>query len=128
KVILDIVVNHVGQLFYYDINRNGQPDSTVFGAGGHSPDVFWGDPIEIVSEWDPAYDGRGIQGETSLGESGPAPLGWVYLPEINRVPPRPSVFHNDDWYNRRGRVTDWNVEEQVVRGDFPGGLKDLDTS
>jgi alpha-amylase len=25
KVILDIVTNHVGQLFYYDINRNGQP-------------------------------------------------------------------------------------------------------
>lgn len=128
KVILDIVVNHVGQLFYYDINRNGQPDSTVFGAGGMNPDQFWGDPIEIVSEWDPAYDGRGIQGETSLGESGPAPLGWVYLPEINRVPPTPAVFHNDSWYNRRGRVTDWNVDEQVIRGDFPGGLKDLDTT
>ncbi len=128
KVVLDIVANHVGQLFYYDINRNGQPDSTVFGAGGGSPDDFWTDPIEIVSEWDPAYDGRGIQGETSLGESGASPLGWVYMPEINRVPPRPAEFHNIDWYNRRGRVTDWNVTEQVVKGDFPGGLKDLDTS
>ena len=25
KVVLDIVTNHVGQLFYYDINGNGQP-------------------------------------------------------------------------------------------------------
>ena len=34
KVILDVVTNHVGQLFYYDINRNGQPDIVFFGGGG----------------------------------------------------------------------------------------------
>ena len=33
KVILDIVTNHVGQLFYYDINRNGQPDTFIFFLG-----------------------------------------------------------------------------------------------
>ncbi len=33
KIVLDIVVNHVAQLFYYDINGNGQPDETVYGAG-----------------------------------------------------------------------------------------------
>lgn len=129
KVILDIVTNHVGQLFYYDINRNGQPDTTVYGAGSKdSEDEFWQDPIEIVTEWDPAYDDRGIQGWTSLGDSGPSPIGWVYMPEINRIPPEPAEFHDDSWYNRRGRVTDWNVPEQVLKGDFPGGLKDLDTS
>jgi glycosidase len=129
KVILDIVTNHVGQLFYYDINRNGQPDSTVYGAGSQdSEGQFWEDPIEIVSEWDPAYDSRGIQAWTSLGESGAAPLEWVYMPEINRVPPNPPQFQNDDWYNRRGRVTEWSDLDQVVYGDFPGGLKDLDTS
>lgn len=129
KVIVDIVVNHVGQLFYYDINRNGQPDNTVFGAGDQDSQTgFWEDPIEIVSEWDPAYDDRGVQGWTSLGESGPAPIGWVWMPELNRMPPNPPEFHNDDWYNRRGRVTDWNVTDQVVKGDFPGGLKDLDTN
>jgi alpha-amylase len=128
KVILDIVTNHVGQLFYYDINRNGQPDVTVYGSGDQdSQDGFFSDPIEIVTEWDPAYDPRGVQGWTSLGESGPAPLGWVYMPDINRVPPNPAVFHDDAWYNRRGRVTDWNDLEQVERGDFPGGLKDLAT-
>lgn len=129
KVIVDIVTNHVGQLFYYDINRNGQPDVTVYGSGDQdSLDGFGADPIEVVTEWDPAYDGRGIQGWTSLGESGPAPINFVYMPEINRVPPNPPEFHNPEWYNRRGRVTDWNVTEQVIKGDFPGGLKDLDTT
>ena len=33
KVILDIVTNHMGQLFYYDINKNGQPDNNVYGYG-----------------------------------------------------------------------------------------------
>ena len=33
KVILDIVTNHVAQLFYYDINGNGHPDDNVYGAG-----------------------------------------------------------------------------------------------
>ncbi len=122
KVILDIVTNHVGQLFYYDINRNGQPDTTTYGSGSVD------DPLRIVSEWDPAFDAEGIQAWTSLGASGPAPLGWVNMPEINRIPPEPAVFHNDDWYNRSGRVTDWNDLNQVAKGDFPGGLKDLDTT
>ncbi len=129
KVIVDIVTNHVGQLFYYDINRNGQPDTTIYGSGDQDAlDAFAEDPIEVITEWDPAYDPRGIQGWTSLGESGPAPLGWVYMPELNRVPPNPPGFHDDTWYNRRGRVTDWDDREQVIKGDFPGGLKDLDTT
>ena len=121
KVVLDIVVNHVGQLFYYDINRNGQADITTYYSTDGS------DTVDIVTEWDPAYDPRGIQGWTSLGESGPAPLGWVDMPEINRVLPNPPEFANPDWYNRRGRVTDWGDFDQVVHGDFPGGLKDLNT-
>ena len=121
KVVLDIVVNHIGQLFYYDINRNGQADITTYYSTDGS------DTVDIVTEWDPAYDSRGIQGWTSLGESGPAPLGWVDMPEINRVPPNPPEFQNDAWYNRKGRVTDWSDFDQVVTADFPGGLKDLDT-
>ncbi len=122
KLVLDIVVNHVGQLFYYDINRNGSPDITTYYSTDGS------DTVDIVTEWDPAYDERGVQGYTSLGESGLAPLGWVDMPEINRVPPNPPEFQNDAWYNRRGRVTDWGDFDQVVHGDFPGGLKDLDTT
>ncbi|MEN9785018.1 MAG: hypothetical protein RLZZ299_282 [Pseudomonadota bacterium] len=121
KLVVDIVVNHIGQLFYYDINRNGQPDITTY----YSTDG--GDDEIIVSEWDPAWDARGIQGATSLGESGPAPIAWVNMPEINRTPPNPPELANDAWYNRKGRVTDWSDMDQVVLGDFPGGLKDLRT-
>ena len=78
KVILDVVTNHVGQLFYYDINRNGQPD-IVFHGGGGAPlsqvDNAGNQSSDLrrVSEWDPEFDYRGVQGFTSLGENGPLP-------------------------------------------------------
>jgi len=121
NVILDIVVNHIGQLFYYDINLNGRPDETFYGSGNQSD-------LIRVSEWDPDFDPRGIHAYTSLGEAGLAPLRFVYEPDINRVPPVPRGFENPNWYNRKGRVIDWNDSDQVITGDFPGGLKDLKTS
>ena len=154
KVILDIVVNHIGQLWYYDMNRNGRPDDTMYGGGGttfgskNTKDV----PGNLTrnSEWDPDFDSRGVQAFTSLGESGPAPLVWIYMPEINRVPVLPKTFQNPAWYHRNGRVTVWEnkpkvgtapcltapdnnmelcayVRKQELLGDFPGGLKDLAT-
>jgi alpha-amylase len=154
KVILDIVTNHIGQLFYYDINANGKPDDMIFGGGGNPPGSDIDDiPGRFVrrSEWDPDYDRRTIQSFTSLGESGLADIRWVYMPEVNRVPVRPEIFQNADWYNKRGRVTVWEnmpsvgdpscqtatdnnpelcdyVREQEMLGDFPGGLKDLATT
>ena len=187
-VILDIVTNHVGQLFFYDINGNGRPDDWLAGGGtSHtcvqkcqfdscscystsdprwdaatcnqdvscncSPDenlycYFGDDYLERIIEWDPEYDPRGIQGWTSLGFSGPADIEFLDWPESNRVvPPRPNGqiewpdewgwFGDEEWYNRRGRVYTWWHEgdgysydflrEQETLGDFPGGLKDLDT-
>jgi alpha-amylase len=153
KVILDIVTNHIGQLFYYDINGNGQPDDILFGGGGAPPGSQNRDvPGRFVraSEYDPDYDQRGVQSFTSLGESGPAKIRWIYMPDINRVPTRPAMFQNPAWYNKRGRVTLWENDarlgcrqdelaagknpelcdyrrEQEILGDFPGGLKDLAT-
>lgn len=165
-VILDVVTNHVGQLFYYDINGNGQPDDTVSGGGfSHTclqicqqyPEQCSGDEmtycgqgkdyLERIIEWDPDYDPRGIQGWTSLGFSGAADIRFTDWPELNRTPPpRPpdwfewpddkAWFDDPAWYNRKGRVYVWwhendysrdFVREQETRGDFPGGLKDLDT-
>ena len=116
KVILDIVTNHVGQVFYYDINRNGQPDIVFFGGGGggagsRNPDQP--SALRRSSEWDPEYDSRGVQGFTSLGENGLAPFVFVEQPEINRIPPFPPEFRNPDWYNGRGRVTVWESEGQL---------------
>ncbi len=167
-VILDVVTNHVGQLFFYDINGNGRPDDWLSGGGlSHtcvqicnnperadecSPDeqVYCEegkDYLERIIEWDPEYDPRQIQGWTSLGFSGPAEIRFTDWPDQNRVPPsRPpewfgwpedkAWFDDPSWYNRRGRVYTWwhegsysreFVREQETLGDFPGGLKDLDT-
>ncbi|MBX7196097.1 MAG: alpha-amylase [Sandaracinaceae bacterium] len=120
SVILDIVTNHLGQVFYYDINNNGQPDDSLIGGGVRSP-------LTRITEYDPDYDPRGIQAFTSLGESGPAPVRFFDMPEIFRVPPNPPLFQDPSVYHRRGRVTSYDVREQVLFGDFPGGLKDLAT-
>ncbi|MGC4114216.1 MAG: alpha-amylase family glycosyl hydrolase [Myxococcales bacterium] len=125
KVVLDIVTNHMGQLFFYDINGNGQADERAYTYGG-----FDGGKTVVVSEWDPDFDVRGIMGRTATGEYGPAPIRFLWMPEINRIPPMPEVFQNPTWYHRRGRVVDpagWSDLEQVEKGDFPGGLKDLFT-
>ena len=142
-VILDVVANHVGQVFYYDINRNGRPDDSVQGTGTTSP-------ILRTGEYDPDFDLRGVQAVTGLGASGNAPVRWIEMPELNRGAPRPAQFANFDWYWKRGRVTVWGreseacriagidpdanwqdcynyVRTQEVTGDFPGGLKDLRT-
>jgi len=167
-VILDVVTNHVGQLFYYDINGNGRPDDGLSGGGlAHTCVQVCANPeragectadertycdrgkdyLERIIEWDPEYDPRGIQGWTSLGFSGPADVRFPDWPDDNRTPPpRPPSwfdwpddkpwFDDASWYHRRGRVYVWwheadysrdFVREQETTGDFPGGLKDLDT-
>jgi len=146
KVILDIVTNHVAQLFYYDINGNGHPDENVYGAGcGVAPPADkmpcpQNPPlITHLTEFDPDFDPLGpVRGYTSLGFSGPAPVRWIYNPAINRTPTLPGAragqaperqfgFNRESWYHRRGRITDYSVRDQVLNGDFPGGLKDLNT-
>ncbi len=121
KVIIDIVANHVGQVFYYDINLNGNPDEQLQGNGTDSP-------VTYINEYDPDFDPRGIQAFTSLGEAGPAPIIFGDNPATNRLPPSPAVFRNPEVYNRRGRTLNFDVPEQLLRGDFPGGLKDVDTT
>lgn len=179
-VILDIVTNHVGQLFYYDINGNGRPDDTLIGGATHHTCIQrCGNPaqsgietcnrsacsddecayctygytyFERITEWDPEYDTRRIQGWSSLGFSGEAQIRFLDMPEIDRTAPAlPPAWWLDEydwdadqgwfdrphWYNRRGRVYTWWHEgdgydsdflrEQETLGDFPGGLKDLNT-
>jgi alpha-amylase len=120
-IIVDVVTNHVGQLFYYDINLNGHADDQVRGGGEASP-------VTHINEHDPDFDPRGIQAETSLGEAGPAPVIFKYEPATNHIPPEPAALQNPLAYNRRGRTVDFEDPDQLLHGDFPGGLKDLDTS
>ncbi len=130
-VILDIVTNHMGQVFYYDINHNGQPDESVQGSGsvapGGSPTQMTS-PLARISEFDPDFDIRGVQSFTSLGAAGPAPIRFFDMPEIFRVPPMPPLFQDPTAYNGRGRTLNFDDPEQLLLGDFPGGLKDVNTA
>ncbi len=142
KVILDIVTNHMGQMFFYDVNNNGRPDEFIEGSG---PDYPYRNPgglgstLRRVTEYDPDYNVRGpVQAFTSLGPAGDAPVVFLNNPDIFRVPPRTdilpsqSILARPEGYHRRGRITAYdNVDsqpgEQVLLGDFPGGLKDVAT-
>ncbi|HPB96552.1 MAG TPA: alpha-amylase family glycosyl hydrolase [Polyangiaceae bacterium] len=159
KVILDIVTNHVGQVFFYDINGNGQPDEAVWGGGeliGGRPTT----PIQHVTEYDPEYEEPVVMARTSLGEAGPADIIFFRDAATNRMPPVSGYPPNAGYdilqlpqaYNRRGRVWNWGSDHccyfwlngkqvpdycqndvgtiqchQVLYGDFPGGLKDVNT-
>ena len=150
KVILDIVTNHVGQVFYYDINSNRQPDVMISGGGCNKwdnpadtqnlyPDYSNPNPncivltgqsgVQVVNEYDPEFDSAGpVQSYTSLGYSGVAPIVFLDDPATNHMATLPAVpFQNPEAYNRRGGTVDYSIGDQLVHGDFPGGLKDLAT-
>jgi len=121
KVVIDIVTNHVGQAFYYDMNLNGVPDITLQGSNDAGE-------FRHYTEYDPDFDPRGIQAFTSLGEAGPAPVVFQYDPATNHVPPEPAIFRDPAVYNRKGRTVNFDDPDQLLHGDFPGGLKDIDTT
>jgi len=121
KVIIDIVTNHVGQAFFYDMNLNGVPDINLQNDGNEVP-------VNHYTEYDPDFDPRGIQAFTSLGEAGPAPVIFQYDPATNHIPPQPELFADPAVYNRKGRTVNFDDPDQLLHGDFPGGLKDIDTS
>jgi glycosidase len=105
KVVLDIVTNHVGQLFFYDINGNGVPDEAVWGGGNADS------PIEHRMEYDPDYEEPVVKARTSLGEAGPAPVLFFRDATTNRMPPIPEALQSPAAYHRRGRVYNWGNDE-----------------
>jgi glycosidase len=121
KIVLDIVCNHMGQVFFYDINRNGRPDDYVNGSGG--PD----DPIVQVSEYDPPWQPGGVLSFSQEGTSGRAPILFFNDPSINRLPPQPGILGTAGAYHGFGHIENFNDVEQRTLGDFTGGLKDLAT-
>ncbi|MBK6919947.1 MAG: alpha-amylase [Deltaproteobacteria bacterium] len=122
KIVVDIVTNHVGQAFYYDLNLNGVPDINFQGNGSGN------NPTRHYTEYDPDFDPRGVQAFTSLGEAGPAPIVFQYDPATGHLPPSPVLLQDPAAYNRKGRTFDFDDPDQLLHGDFPGGLKDIDTS
>ncbi|MBX3275558.1 MAG: alpha-amylase [Sandaracinaceae bacterium] len=130
-VILDIVTNHLGQVFYYDVNHNGRPDESVQGSGSVAPGgspTQRTSPVARINEFDPDFDPRGVQSFTSLGAAGPAPVRFFDMPEIFRIPPMPPLFQDPTAYSRRGRTLNFDEPDELLWGDFPGGLKDVNTA
>jgi glycosidase len=126
KVVLDIVCNHMGQVFFYDINRNGSPDEYIGGTGGP------GSPVTRITEYDPDYDPNGVQSFSSAGNAGRAPIVFINDPTINREPPKPGILGTAAAYHGKGHILSYDninhqPDEEVMTGDFPGGLKDVAT-
>lgn len=119
KVVLDIVCNHMGQLFFYDQNLNGEPDDYIEGNGTTSP-------IVQINEYDPDWNPLGVQAFSSNGPDGRAPIIFLDNPTTNQVRP-PGVLGQAGVYHGLGHILDFNNEDQVIHGDFTGGLKDLAT-
>lgn len=116
KVVLDIVTNHVGQVFFYDINGNGVPDEAVWGGGYHEPDQPE-HPLEHRMEYDPDYEEPYVFARTSLGPAGPAPIYFFQDGNSNHMAPEcdgcpdPGLFLRREAYHLRGRVWDWGKDE-----------------
>ena len=123
KIVLDIVTNHMGQLFYYDINMNGRPDEDV--RGGLKTSALH------LTEYDPDYEDPQVMSFTSLGIAGPAPIVFFDDQTITRMPPSDPRLARPEAYHRHGRIVNYDNppdgREQTLFGDFPGGLKDLNT-
>ena len=132
-VVIDIVANHMGQLFYYDMNLNGAPDILLQGTGTRPqgspvPQGFDQSGFTHLTEYDPDFNPLGVQAFTSLGPAGVAPVIFPYDPRTGHVTPMPAVFQNPEAYNRKGRTFNFDDPQQLLTGDFPGGLKDVNTT
>ena len=125
KIVLDIVANHMGQLFFYDMNLNGVPDDNIGGSGA-LPFVASNSPVTNETEYDPDWDPRGVQAFSSAGLAGRAPIIFIQDPSINRIPPA-GLLGTATAYHGMGRILDYTVVAEREKGDFPGGLKDLAT-
>lgn len=132
-VVIDIVTNHMGQLFFYDMNLNGVPDILLQGTGSRPqgspvPPGFDQSGFTHITEYDPDFDPNGIQAFTSLGPAGPAPIVFPFDPKTGHIKPMPELFQNPEVYNRKGRTFNFDDPQQLLTGDFPGGLKDVNTT
>ncbi len=131
KLILDIVTNHVGQVFFYDINMNGKPNDWLAGAGypdkGSQRTEDTLSELSRVTEYDPDFRASGIRAYTSMGISGQAPIVFFDIPSINRTAPGPKNidldgdgkittpaeimgFSNPNWYHQKGRTYDYDTQ------------------
>lgn len=105
-VILDVVVNHVGSLGWYDLNSNNIPDT---------------------GEWEPAFSSSTYGTFKWLEEASPA---LDYVTRANRLKPYfgplPTGKTLFDFLTRKGGDATTGAGDAITQGDF-AGLRDVNT-
>ncbi len=104
KVILDLVTNHTAQLFFYDLDGDGKASDKeryppFSSSGALTAPLVWFTPKPRLFSY-PTGDRTGPPGLLELGAA---------------------HFH------RRGQMTEFTNAVHKELGDFPTGLRDLDT-
>jgi glycosidase len=108
KVFVDVAPNHFGQVFTYDLNGDGQA------SADEMQPPFRAEPYPTPLDWvaRPAL----FHGLAPATDDTTAPSS-----ALTRTPLGDAAFH------RRGRIESFADPTQVELGDFPKGLRDLDT-
>ncbi|MFN0086713.1 MAG: alpha-amylase family glycosyl hydrolase [Blastocatellia bacterium] len=111
-VILDIILNHAGDVFRYD------------------PDRYLTDDGRGNRFLDPRWDGRPYAARGFHDEAGEPTLPFGPI-DLNAHPTAwpdgalwPAEFQSPETFTRKGRITNWDHDPEFLEGDF-FGLKDL---
>ena len=126
KVVLDIVTNHMGQLFYYDMNLNGNPDIYIGGSGAlHGVS---GSRRPVVAS--PSTTPTGTRAASRRSRRSATRAARRSSSSRIRDQPRAAARASSARaraYHGFGRILNYDDEKQRMLGDFPGGLKDVAT-
>jgi glycosidase len=113
-VILDIILNHTGNVFTYAADR------------------YWTfNPGNGQHYLDPRWDGRPyqVQGFNNAAGQPDIPFGTVNLATHSDAWPNgaiwPAEFQNPAFYSQMGRIQNWDYDPEFLEADF-FDLKDID--
>ncbi len=121
KVIIDVVTNHAGRLFFYDFDDDGKADPgevepSFSKTGPHAASISWLLPQPRVFRYTDRDACRATLASASRMTTDDDPAEGVERLRLDA-----SHFH------RRGQTTDFLDPSQKLMGDFPTGLRDLHT-
>lgn len=101
RVVLDIILNHTGDVFAYDADRYPTGDG-----------------------FDPRWDGREYRVAGFRDSSGRPTIPFVAVNLDAQPPPDldggvwPAELYDPGAFSRRGRIVNWDYEPELLEGDF----------